>query len=141
MDNWYLCYKANKSFGKGFQVYQQAYRMDGSEYLKYGDYITFYKEDFTQVWKLSELNLEWQDLEIKHKVSLKERIKKFFNKDYQINETDIIRPKNKSVIIAEYGNGNHYEVVEYSHKSWVTELWFGVMPKRWAYIPCFENIE
>lgn len=40
------------------------------------------------------------------------------------------RPTRPALLLCEYGSG-HYEVVEYSNKTWITELCFPVKPTRY----------
>lgn len=43
---------------------------------------------------------------------------------------DYPRPRRPALLLYDYGTG-HYEVVEYAHKIWTTELCFPVKPTRY----------
>lgn len=82
-------------------------------------------------WRLSDLKLDWNELDRPYKPTLKERILKIFGKDYP----QFLRPDNNSIVILKYGS-THYEIAEYSNGGcWVTRLYFPCKPTHWAYLP------
>lgn len=77
----------------------------GKLVLSYGDYT--YRSPFEWLTSVENLPEElWFSIE-----------------DYQ-------RPTRPALLLCEYGSG-HYEVVEYSNKTWVTELSFPAKPTRY----------
>ena len=50
--------------------------------------------------------------------------------DLWFSVEDYQRPTRPALLLCEYGSG-HYEVVEYSNKTWVTELSFPAKPTRY----------
>lgn len=139
MNKIYLCLSEDKHFADGFQVYEQIIdEFDKTERFRYGDYISKRRKDFISLKELDIDTLKWQNIEVPYVPTIKDKIKKFFKKNYVWPDKIMIRPEDNSIVICDYGIG-HYEVVEYSHKSWITEFSFPVMPKRWCYIRKGEN--
>lgn len=85
----------------------------GKLVLSYGDYI--YRPPFEWLTFIEDLPKElWFSVE-----------------DYQ-------RPTRPALLLCEYGSG-HYEVVEYSNKTWVTELSFPAKPTRYFVLDFLNN--
>lgn len=119
-------------FADGFQVMKKIDKgyKDGYWY-KYGQH--FFDKPMLE-WDLDSLDLKFEDVEVKYKPTLFERIKKMlFKKDYPKYATH--RPADKSIVIAEYNGGEFYEMVEYNNKRWITELCSYMKPERFAYLP------
>lgn len=53
---------------------------------------------------------------------------------------DYPRPTCPTLLLCDYGTG-HYEVVEYAHKTWTTELCFPVKPTRYFVLDFFDKEE
>lgn len=55
---------------------------------------------------------------------------KDFPSELWLSVEDYPRPTRPALLLCDYGTG-HYEVVEYAHKIWTTELCFPVKPTRY----------
>lgn len=55
---------------------------------------------------------------------------KNFPEELWLSVKDYPRPTCPTLLLCDYGTG-HYEVVEYAHKTWTTELCFPVKPTRY----------
>ena len=137
-----------RSFAKGLAVYEKfAYIWTGDEKDEdlevrycYGDFSRD-PDNIVEEWSIGAFDLEWVDFIQPYKPTLKDKLKKFFlHKDYP--ETIKVRPKDDSLVITSY-HGDHFEMVEYSHRKWITELWFPAEPTQWAYVPqeCIDAAE
>lgn len=51
-------------------------------------------------------------------------------KELWLSGEEYLRPTRPALLLCEYGSG-HYEVVKYSNKVWITELYFPVKPIRY----------
>ena len=100
--------------------------------INYGDFIHS-ADNIQQEWCFDKLCLEWVDFIQPYKPSLKDKLCKWmFKKDYP--QTFKVRPLDGTLVITSYGN-EHYEMVEYSNKKWITDLCFPCEPDKWAYVP------
>ena len=130
----------NRYHAQGLAIYEKfAYVWTGDEKeedleikYRYGDW-TRDADNIVKEWSVGDMNLEWVDFIQPYKPTIIDRLKKFFlRKDYP--STIKVRPKDDSIVITSY-RSEHYEMVEYSHHRWITDLSFPVEPQQWAYVP------
>lgn len=123
------------SFAAGLRVYRKIEEVwEEHRWLKY-HYGSFVLEDKSIIgeWSFNDLKLEWVDFTQPYKPTLKDKIFKWlFKKDYP--KTIKVRPLDGTLVITSY-DAEHYEMVEYSHCRWTTELSFPCEPNKWAYVP------
>ena len=132
---WFLCKTTNNSFANGWQVYKQVEKLCGGTAHKHGDW-WIPDEHITKEIPLDTLKLDWVELEQPHKPTLFEKVKSLFGIDY--DSVDHVRPKSESVVIVDYDG--LIEIAEATPCKdgsciWVTELYTGIKPKRWAFLP------
>lgn len=133
---WYLFLTTSSStwHAKGIRV---GIKFEMGTYVKYkrGDFYT--RTDITKIdgeWYIPSLGFDWQPMERPYVPTWKDKLRKFFlKKDYP--EKVDVRPDDDTIVIAKYNDDSHYEIVEYAHRTWVTEYCFPLKPTQWAYIP------
>lgn len=132
---YFLCKIKNNRFACGWQVYKQVEKLSGGTAYKHGDW--WVRDEYiTKKIPLDTLELDWVELEQPHKPTLFEKVKSLFGIDY--DSVDFVRPKSDSVVIVDYdGLIETAEVTPTRNGSciWVTELYTGIKPKRWAFLP------
>lgn len=133
-----LGWNSNDDFGKGFQALSESIETftDGvniDTQIRY-HYGNWYRDKPEKQWYIDELNLNFQKFTLPYYPTFFEQMKyQLFKKEYPKYKEN--RPKDNSVVIAKYLNGEHYEVIEYDNHTWITELSFPVKPDGFAYIP------
>ena len=125
---WFLCKTTNNGFANGWQVYKQVEKLSSGTAYKYGDW-WIRDEYITKAIPLDTLKLDWVELEQSHKPTLFEKVRNLFS---------TTRPKIKSNVIVDYGG--LIEMAEATPTGnggciWTTELYTGIKPKRWAFLP------
>lgn len=137
---YFLVRSESRWFADGYQAYKEIY-YEGSDEPRYkhGDFLLLEPEkcEFTA---FDDLNLEWNNLYQPYAPTLWEKIKfKLFKKPYP--EEIRVNPKDDSIVIVDYSfDCNFCDVAEVNILSdgkcqWVTEMYTGLAPKRWAYLP------
>lgn len=135
-----LTFSVEQKFGNGFQIYTRKKYYGNENVYTFGDWVVREEKEFDFIVPLTQLKLDWVDIEQDYKPSLFDKIRnKLFRKKYE--EKIKVRPENEGVYIVDYGN-DWYQVVEFGishcekdYYHWVTELDTYVMPKRCAQIP------
>lgn len=87
-------------------------------------------------WYIPSMGLDWQPMERPYVPTWKDKLRKFILKKDYPKMVDV-RPDDDTIVITKYRDDSHYEIVEYSDRTWVTEYCFPLMPTQWAYIPKF----
>ena len=137
---WVLALIKSDWFANGLQIYDKTKNVYGSgkSVYRFGDHPLFINPLYEI--PLDELDLEWVDLKQERKPTFLDKIKeKVFRIPFEREIT--VRPTSGSIVAVNYGDGKLIEIVEFktcdNGKSgrWVTELYTGVMPKQWAYLP------
>ena len=140
--DWVLALKKKvnrNSHAMGIMVLQKFYYYDPNDYkYRCGDFGE-QEDSFAKMWRMEDLNLQWNDLDQPYIPTLKDKLKKLFlGKCYP--QMVRVRPKDNSLVILAYDGDDFYLTAEYNRYSWITELYFPIEPKKWAYIPdeCIE---
>lgn len=82
-----------------------------------------------RLWECGELVLSYGDYTYRSPIEWLTPIENFPEKLW-FSVEDYQRPTRPALLLCDYGSG-HYEVVEYSNKTWVTELSFPTKPTRY----------
>ena len=124
-----------RDFAVGLQVHrkiEETYKEESWFKYYYGDF-THDADGIQQEWSFDKLCLEWVDFIQPYKPTLKDKFCKWvFKKDFP--QTIKVRPLDGTLVITSYDD-EHYEMVEYNNKRWITELCFPCEPDKWAYVP------
>jgi len=128
---------------KGYQAYKEIYYYeDSTKPVYYHGQHPFSSYDPREdiLIPFDDLNLEWNNLYQPYVPTFWDKLKsKLFKKPYP-EEIKVI-PKDDSLVIVDYGFDLDFcEVAKFSQYPdgsccWTTELFTGLKPKRWAYIP------
>ena len=124
------------SHAHGLRVYRKIEEtFEDNIWVKYHYGIFVLENDsLQQEWSFNDLNLEWVDFIQPYKPTFKDKFYKWlFRKDYP--QTVKVRPADGTLVITSYDRGEHYEIVEYNNRRWITELSFPCEPDKWAYVP------
>lgn len=87
----------------------------------------------------NEIRLYYGDYVYRHKPEWVIQIKDFPSGMW-LSVEDYPRPTRPALLLCDYGS-DHYEVVEYENKVWVTELCFPVKPIRYFVLDFFKENE
>ena len=87
----------------------------------------------------NEIRLYYGDYVYRHKPEWVMQIKDFPSGMW-LSVEDYPRPTRPALLLCDYGS-DHYEVVEYENKVWVTELCFPVKPIRYFVLDFFKENE
>lgn len=123
-------------FAKGLQIYdKEVCPYDGHTSYKFGSHV--FHIDPLYEFPLDSIRLEWVDYRQTREPNLFQRMgEKLFGVPFE--REVVVRPTDGSIVVVEYDNGRA-EMAEFSGDAkqgrWVTELFTGVPPTRWAYLP------
>ena len=136
-----LVFDKNIAHAYGLQVYEKTININGGDSWLYIKNENAVPVNPTGEIPISQIDLEWNDIEQPYIPTLKERLKSLFTG--KLPTMRIVRPESGRIVIAEYDkNGRTFlEVARFDytndgHPRWTTS----VDPKgyrlvRWAYIP------
>ena len=90
-----------------------------------------------RLWEGGKLVLSYGDYPYRHSIKWLTPIENLPEKLW-FHVEDYQRPTRPALLLCEYCSG-HYEVVEYSNKTWVTELSFPAKPTRYFVLDFLNN--